>query len=47
MAKRCRNDLSKVFKDADIDDRIARKRIENWQDIDELVRVDQIFKNQP
>jgi len=47
MPKRCKNDLASVFKDGEFDDRIVNKRIKSWADIEELLRVDQIFKNRP
>lgn len=47
MPKRCKNDLFKIFKGDEIDDRVANKRIKHWEDIIGLKRVNEIFQDQP
>lgn len=43
MAENCNNALVNVFRGAEIDLKIAEKRIKDWKDIKELRRVSQIF----
>jgi serine/threonine protein kinase len=47
MPKRCKNDLTKVFRGEEIDERVANKRIKNWEDIIGFKRVDEIFSEVP